>query len=211
LFRSENEKVARRVLADGRKRRSSVGSSSSQLTASSSNATSASSLSLNKAGNVGEVAELSPKDIAGVNLTSPYPWTKSVPTEMLPSAEDQAVSQFFEKFVMYPCNNGSSPGFLEHLPSLFKDNHTEGRIALRSAVRAAAYASLANEPTNSTVGTKALKCYGSALTSLSDALGETQKEPDDYILMTIVVLDLFEVRSLSFSAPLIDIQSRVYT
>jgi hypothetical protein len=110
----------------------------------------------------------------------------------MPSPEDQAVSQFFDKFVMYPCNNRSSPGFLEHLPSLFKDVQVEGRLALRWAVRAASYASLSAESENPTIGNKALQCYGSALTSLAEALADTKRKPDDYVLMTVVVLDMFE-------------------
>lgn len=103
------------------------------------------------------------------------------------------MSQFFEKFVMYPCNSGSSPGFLEHLPSLFKDTQFEGRLALRWAVRAGAYASLSKDSGNSELGRRALQCYGLALTAMADALKDTTRKPDDYILMTVVVLDLFEV------------------
>ena len=93
---------------------------------------------------------------------------------------------------MYPANNSSSPGFLEHLPSLFKDNQVESRLALRWAVRATSYASLSAESENFSTGNKALKCYGLALKALADALSDTKREPDDYVLMTIVVLDMFE-------------------
>ncbi len=41
---------------------------------------------------------------------------------------------------MYPCNQTSSPGFLEHLPCMFKEVNIEGRYALRWAVQAAGYA-----------------------------------------------------------------------
>lgn len=95
---------------------------------------------------------------------------------------------------MYPCNNGSSPGFLEFLPSLFKDCQVEGRLALRWAVRAAAYGSLSNDPRNAEISSKALKCYGLALLALGEALKDQTQEPDDYVLMTVVVLDIFEVR-----------------
>lgn len=111
----------------------------------------------------------------------------------MPSAEDIAVEQFFEKYVMYPCNQGSSPGFLEHLPSLFRAPRAEGRFALRWAVRAAAYAGLSNDQDNVSLGNKALQCYGKSLTALADALKNGAKSPDDYVLMTIVVLDMFEV------------------
>lgn len=103
---------------------------------------------------------------------------------------------------MYPCNNRSSPGFLEHLPSLFKDVQVEGRLALRWAVRAASYASLSAESESPTIGNKALQCYGLALTALAEALADTKREPDDYVLMTVVVLDMFESIHLKDQAAL---------
>ncbi|KAH8879488.1 hypothetical protein GQ53DRAFT_671915 [Thozetella sp. PMI_491] len=114
--------------------------------------------------------------------------------------EDQAVSQFFEKYVMYPCNNQSSPGFLEHLPVLFYEARIEGRLALRWAVRAAAYASLAGDQSSSGLGAKALKCYGLALSALGDALRTSTARPDGQVLMTVVVLDIFETVYLQKSA-----------
>jgi len=116
----------------------------------------------------------------------------------MPSPEDQAVTQFFERYVMYPCNQGSSPGFLEHLPSLFKDCQVEGRLALRWAVRAAAYGGLSNDASNEELSSKALQCYGLALQALGEALADPKQAPDDYTLMTIVILDLFEVAALQF-------------
>lgn len=94
---------------------------------------------------------------------------------------------------MYPCNDGSSPGFLEFLPPLFKEGKTEGRVALRWAVRAASYASLSNEQNNPALGAKALECYGLALSALGEALSDPSYVPNDYEFMTIVVLDIFEV------------------
>jgi hypothetical protein len=126
-----------------------------------------------------------------------YPWTKNVPKALEPPAEDWVVSEFFEKYVMYPCNHSSSPGFLEYLPCLFEEVKTKGRQALRWAVRAAAYASISNDQDNSLLGNKALECYGLALSALAQSLKDPGVKPDDYILMTVVVLDLFEVRSQS--------------
>lgn len=129
-----------------------------------------------------------------------YPWAKNVPKAFEPPAEDRAVSEFFEKYVMYPCNDSSSPGFLEYLPCLFEEVKTkgrQGRQALRWAVRAAAYASISNDQDNYLLGNKALECYGLALSALAQSLKDPGVKPDDYILMTVVVLDLFEVRSQS--------------
>lgn len=129
-----------------------------------------------------------------LNLSNPYPWVRDVPPSVKQSVEDQAVDQFFEKYVMYPCNNNSSPGFLEHLPSLFTEgNYVEGRKALRWAVRAVSYASLSNEQNNRALASKALECYGLALSALGEALSDPSMVPNDHEFMTIVVLDLFEV------------------
>ena len=94
---------------------------------------------------------------------------------------------------MYPSNNGSSPGFLEYLPVLFEEVNVEKRLALRWAVRAAAYANLSGNHSLGALSSKALHCYGLALSALAESLADTRTPPDDYILMTVVVLDLFEV------------------
>ncbi|KAK7956329.1 uncharacterized protein PG986_005551 [Apiospora aurea] len=127
-----------------------------------------------------------------LNLPSPCPWLKQTPRNAQVRKEDRAVEQFMDKYVLYPCNETSSPGFLEHLPSLFKEVNVEGRYALRWAVRAAAYAEAARDSEGSHVAQKALHCYGEALSALGESLAEPGKTPDDYDLMAIVVLDLFE-------------------
>jgi hypothetical protein len=100
-----------------------------------------------------------------------------------------------EKYVMYPCSQTSSPGFLEHLPCMFQEINVNGRYALRWAVRAAAFADLSKDQDIDTLERKALQCYGMALSALGDSLATEGKVPDDYDLMTVVVLDIFEVGS----------------
>lgn len=220
LFRSENEKVARKVVAHRASENNLRGSSTSGQASVTSTQASYGSEELSRASSVASP----PKKSAGVlskspnisstlfttplapdtsnipstvasnlKLPTPYPWAKAVPDAALPSAEDIAVDQFFEKYVMYPCNQGSSPGFLEHLPSLFREFRLEGRLALRWAVRAAAYASLSNGQDNVALGDKALHCYGQALSALGDALKQDTQEPNDFVLMAVVILDIFEV------------------
>ncbi|OAA79360.1 hypothetical protein LEL_02846 [Akanthomyces lecanii RCEF 1005] len=108
-------------------------------------------------------------------------------------ATDVAVAHFFDRYVLYPCNDASTPGFLEHLPCLFKEVNVEGRQALRWAVKATALADLSRleESTPEAAGA-AFDCYGEALTALRESLSEKGKVPDDYDLMTVVVLDIFE-------------------
>ena len=188
IFRSENDRAARKPV----RRRASTQSLSRSATSSqgSVNVTRAAS------GIFGadDPSGLSTAEMASLSLSSPYPWAKTVPQASVPSAENQAVSEFFERYVMYPCNNGSSPGFLEYLPCLFEEVKTEGRLALRWAVRAAAYANISNDQGNAQLlGQKALHCYGLALAALKESLTDGRTAPDDYTLMTVVVLDLFEV------------------
>lgn len=108
-------------------------------------------------------------------------------------SEDQIASGFFDRFVLQPCNDGSSSGFLEHLPGLFKDIDIKNRYVLRYAVLATAHASSCGVAENGTSKEKAFYYYGLALQALSYSLESSKSEIDDYILMTIVVLDLFEV------------------
>lgn len=123
--------------------------------------------------------------------------------------EDQAVSSFLDKFVVSPCKNSSSSGFLEFLPSLFKEVNYDGRFALRWAVLAAGYASLSKDLEDERLSEIALLHYGKALSVLGKSLVVSQIEPDDHILMTIVILDLFEVSDLLIlgSAKVIEVQT----
>jgi hypothetical protein len=75
---------------------------------------------------------------------------------------------------------------------MFQEVNVNGRYALRWAVRAAAYADLSKDQDGDALAKKALQCYGLALTALGDSLAMPGKVPDDYDLMTVVVLDIFE-------------------
>ena len=149
-----------------------------------------------------EASALAPKAAPAGRLlvTSRRPWLKEVPPAHLrPPPEEEAVDQFLERYVVYPCNQSSSPGFLEHLPSMFKEVNVEGRNALRWAVQAAAYADLSRDQDSDALASRALQCYGMALQALGESLATPGKVPDDYDLMTVVVLDIFEVRLQSGS------------
>lgn len=132
------------------------------------------------------------KEASGITLSNYQPWLKVPQTRLQPPLEEQVVDQFMEKYVMYPCNQTSAPGFLEHLPCMFKKVNVEGRHALRWAVRAAAYADIAKDQTGDALAIKALQCYGMALEALGSSLSTPGKAPDDYDLMTVVILDIFE-------------------
>ncbi|EHK44755.1 hypothetical protein TRIATDRAFT_318350 [Trichoderma atroviride IMI 206040] len=138
-------------------------------------------------------SSLAPEEASGITMRNPQPWLKGPPAKFQPPLEEQAVDQFIDRYVLYPCNQTSSPGFLEHLPSMFKEVNVEGRYALRWAVQAAAYAdAVSSNQKSKALASKALQCYGMALKALGESLSTPGKEPDDYDLMAVVVLDIFE-------------------
>ncbi|OAA64744.1 Zn(2)-C6 fungal-type DNA-binding domain protein [Niveomyces insectorum RCEF 264] len=142
-----------------------------------------------------DASALAPDEAAGVKMSNPRRWLKATALAQWrqPPVEDQAVDLFLDKYVLYPCNQTSSPGFLEHLPSMFKEvDNIHGRHALRWSVRAAAYADVSKGQDSDALARKALQCYGMALTALGESLARPGKEPDDYDLMTVVMLDMFE-------------------
>ncbi|TVY85287.1 hypothetical protein LSUE1_G001291 [Lachnellula suecica] len=183
LFKSENERTATLVSRKAvRRRASSQALTSSSRERTNSHSTQSSSFDDNEL----EAAA------QNLNLGNPYPWLKTTSQSHEPSVEKRAVDKFFEKFVMFPCNSASSSGFLEQLPCLFEEVQTEGRVALRWAVRAVSFASLGHEQGSEELGRKATVCYGKALEALGDTLRNKAEAVSDYTLMTIVVLDLFE-------------------
>ncbi|KAL9585537.1 MAG: hypothetical protein Q9212_001462 [Teloschistes hypoglaucus] len=120
----------------------------------------------------------------------------TTPPPIVTPQDDQAVSSFFDRFIGCPCNDRSTPGFLDCLPGLFKEVNREGRSALRWAVLAAGYASLSSDQEDKRTSQMALDSYGHALSVLGKCLADPKFDPDDHILMTIVILDLFETLHL---------------
>ncbi|CVL00194.1 hypothetical protein FPRO06_08346 [Fusarium proliferatum] len=131
-----------------------------------------------------------------VNLPAAFPWLKDPPKTESASKDEQIANIFMEKYVLLPCNESSSPGFLEHLPCLFKEVNIEGRYALRFAVQACALADLSREQSSEELVERSLELYGYALSALGQSLAEKNKTPDDYDLMAVVMLDIFEVNTL---------------
>ncbi|KAI8721977.1 Zn(2)-C6 fungal-type domain-containing protein [Fusarium sp. LHS14.1] len=127
-----------------------------------------------------------------LNLPSAFPWLKNPSSIKTLSDKDQAAGLFMDKYVLFPCNESSSPGFLQHLPCLFKEVNVEGRYALRWAVQACAFADLSREQSSEELVGRSLECYGRALNALGQSLAEKDKAPDDYDLMAVVILDIFE-------------------
>ncbi|KAF5983200.1 hypothetical protein FBULB1_3892 [Fusarium bulbicola] len=145
---------------------------------------------------VKRVSESSFSSIASINLPAAFPWLRDQSKTEPVSKDEQITSMFMDKYVLLPCNESSSPGFLEHLPCLFKEVNIEGRYALRFAVQACAFADLSREQSPEELVKRSLEHYGYALGALGQSLAERNKTPDDYDLMTVVMLDIFEVDTL---------------
>ncbi|KAF4494195.1 negative acting factor [Fusarium agapanthi] len=141
---------------------------------------------------VERVSESSFSSIASINLPAAFPWLKEQSKTEPVSKDEQITSMFMDKYVLLPCNESSSPGFLEHLPCLFKEVNIEGRYALRFAVQACAFADLSREQSPEELVKRSLEYYGYALGALGQSLAEKNKTPDDYDLMTVAMLDIFE-------------------
>ncbi|KAG7411787.1 hypothetical protein Forpe1208_v008972 [Fusarium oxysporum f. sp. rapae] len=141
---------------------------------------------------VERASESSFSSTASINLPAAFPWLKDQSKTEPVSKDDQIAKIFMDKYVLLPCNESSSPGFLEHLPCLFKEVNIEGRYALRFAVQACAFADLSRELSSEELVKRSLEHYGHALSALGQSLAEKNKTPDDYDLMTVVMLDIFE-------------------
>ncbi|KAM5367923.1 hypothetical protein ACJA88_011238 [Fusarium oxysporum] len=141
---------------------------------------------------VERASESSFSSTASINLPAAFPWLKDQSKTEPVSKDDQIANTFMDKYVLLPCNESSSPGFLEHLPCLFKEVNIEGRYALRFAVQACAFADLSREQSSEELAKRSLEYYGHALSALGQSLAEKNKTPDDYDLMTVVMLDIFE-------------------
>ncbi|KAI0016872.1 hypothetical protein F4780DRAFT_782815 [Xylariomycetidae sp. FL0641] len=113
--------------------------------------------------------------------------------------EDAAVEAFMQNYVVQPCNQKSSPGFLEHLPCMYKEVNVNGRYALRWAVQAAACADGSRDARGGASQCEALHYYGRSLSAFAKSLSTPGKVPDDYDLMTVVMLDIFE--NVFFESP----------
>ncbi|KAH8690834.1 hypothetical protein BGW36DRAFT_440155 [Talaromyces proteolyticus] len=177
LFRDETEKAQKLSM----RRRASMQNFSSSSSSSQDSPVTVTSQTTQSSAH--DHTSLSSVEVSDFNLDKLYPWVKATPTALESSIEEQAVSQFLRT---------SLPGFLEYLPCLFEEVNTDRRVALRWAVYATSYASMSNDQDSEALGDKALHCYGQALSTLVEALAKPEGKADDYILMTVVILDLFE-------------------
>ena len=109
------------------------------------------------------------------------------------SEESRATDEILWRYLNTANDHFSSVAFLQHLPCMFEEANIPGRYALRFAVQAASLADVGQAHHNEHMKTRALECYGLCLSALAKSLRMPGKIPDDYDLMSIVILDLFEV------------------
>lgn len=178
IFRHETEKVieySRAIQTVSPPSSKTSSHSSSRKRSKFDDASSASRRSSSVSGTSADLLLLTPEEASGITLRNPQPWLKGPPARLQPPLEEQAVDQFIDRYVIYPCNQTSSPGFLEHLPCMFKEVNIEGRHALRWAVQAAAYADVSTNQESNALANKALQCYGMALGALGESLSTPGK------------------------------------
>ncbi|KAI1491550.1 hypothetical protein F5X96DRAFT_678309 [Biscogniauxia mediterranea] len=104
-----------------------------------------------------------------------------------PDTRSSETNMFFTRAV-----KSSSPGFLEHLPSLFQDANRRGTLSpcagrARMTTRWLLRHSIS---------------INMSLSALRISLSAPGKVPDDHDFMTVVILDIFEVTPLGHSCPL---------
>jgi hypothetical protein len=88
---------------------------------------------------------------------------------------------------------------LEHQKVLRGDEiaSPKGESKLAIAVMASGLALLGNRPSSRHLMPKAMKCYSRALKEINEALLVEREAVEDDTLAAVIVLGLFEVRSLS--------------
>ena len=111
------------------------------------------------------------------------------------SLESQAIPRFFSDYVHCGSSSGVPGGHLHFLYELF-DNDDEITPCLSEALTATAYASLANQLNLESLRVKARLVYGMSLTLVNQALGNASQAVKDATLGTVILLGLYEVRSI---------------
>jgi len=106
--------------------------------------------------------------------------------------ETRAVERFFVNWTLYPENDGTSPGHMHNLHSLYS-TVLPGSV-LWLAVRAVAVADM-RRPDGGEIPfhIKARQYYGAALVRLRDVLNEQKEVVDDHVLAALLLIDNFEV------------------
>ena len=108
-----------------------------------------------------------------------------------PSLEEQAASYVFHNYVSEDNEKTPSKGFFDYLPALYRRSQTGSILA--DAVTALGLVGIANSTRDSTLLNKAVLKYAATARAVSDRLGVVELAKQDDILISVLLLGLFEV------------------
>lgn len=107
-----------------------------------------------------------------------------------PAWEDWSVTSFLHDWTIPDTVSGFNVGFLEFLPGLYTQSTPDLDFSL--AVKAASFASFANQYNSPVMLKRARTTYGQALSALNASLRSPTDSIKDSTLATIVLLQIFE-------------------
>ncbi|KAB5533618.1 hypothetical protein GE09DRAFT_972809 [Coniochaeta sp. 2T2.1] len=123
-----------------------------------------------------------------------------VPEPLKRDVEIRAVERFFVNWTVCPSKEGSSPGYMWELPTLFS-NAKKGSV-LWHAVRAVAFADMKGESRDSVpYHLKARQHYGAALSCMRTVIADQTELGTDSIMTAILLIDNFELMYLGRNDP----------
>lgn len=107
---------------------------------------------------------------------------------LLPSAEEVGINCFFSNFVLEP--SGPSHGHFSYIPELCRQSGLDG--ALTASMKAAGLAICANTTKSPEIMRQARQGYVTALRKINSALRSPKEAIRDTILLSIMVVSIFE-------------------
>ncbi|PNS21705.1 hypothetical protein CAC42_1559 [Sphaceloma murrayae] len=107
-----------------------------------------------------------------------------------PAWEDWSINSFVHDWTIPDAADGNSVGFLDFLPSLYL--RTKPELDFSLALKAASFASFANQHNSPEMMAKARASYGKALTALNSSLRNYEAALRDTTIASIVLLQIFE-------------------
>lgn len=128
-----------------------------------------------------------------------YGWLNALALRNLPEAlkrdvDSRAVDRFFLDWILYPGNDGFSPGHMYTLPQLY---HTAqiGSL-LWHAVRAIAFADVAQarDSDGRSFAVEARRSYGEALLCMRNSVMDEDELIADSSFAALILIDCFEVQ-----------------
>jgi hypothetical protein len=108
-----------------------------------------------------------------------------------PSVEEHAAFYVFHNYVSEDNEKTSSKGFFDYLPAFYRRSQPGSILA--DAVTALGLVGIANSTRDSALLNKAVLKYGATARAVSDRLGIVELAKQDDVLISVLLLGLFEV------------------